>query len=145
MEMDDKILIKVLKYISVKPRTQKEIETYLSKKQNLPDTEIQEIIDYLKKNNLIDESFLKESYIKSRVSKGFGRKYIKFKLAIKGIEVDDDEIEIDTDKVVEIVKRKYSKEIEKDKDKAKRKIFNFLSYRGFSKGEILNIMKKIFN
>lgn len=142
--MNEKVLLKVLKYISIKPRTQKEIQNYLNRFE-LSSKEIEEIIDYLKRNKYLDESFLKESYIRSKVSKGFGRKYIRFKLYLRGIEVEDNEIDFDPDKVVQIVKRKYSKDLEEDKYKAKRKIFNFLSYRGFSKKEILEVIKKLFD
>lgn len=143
--MDSEVLKKVLKYISIKPRSEREVKNYLVKKCNLSEAKIEEVLDYLRKNNLVDDSFLKESYIHSRVSRGFGKRYIKLKLAMRGIEVKDEEIKVDIDRVVEIVRKKYSKDLEKDREKAKRKIFNFLCYRGFSREEIFNIIKKVFD
>jgi len=51
------------------------------------------------------------------------------------------------EKVTEIIKRKYGKELEAtnqlERKKTINKIFNFLSYRGFSSDEIKEIIRKI--
>lgn len=139
-------MVRVLKYISIKPRTRKEVKDYIDKKFHLSEKDIDEVIEYLSRNGFLDDEFIKTSYISSKTAKGFGRKYIKYKLLSKGVKVGDDEISINLDKIVDIVKKKYGKEVnEENLVKVKSKVFNFLSYRGFTKKEIDEIMKKVFD
>ena len=142
--MNNKVVLKVLKYLSFKPRTEEEVKKYL-RKIGVSSKEEEEIVNYLLVNGFLDNEFLKKSYIKSRVSKGFGRKYIKYKLSLKGLKVEDEDISFDLNKVVNIVLKKYGKYFEsQNKLKLKSRIFNFISYRGFTKSEIEKVIKEIF-
>ncbi|MEN2998069.1 MAG: RecX family transcriptional regulator [Brevinematia bacterium] len=144
--MDKKILGRVYKYLSLKPRTKKEVKEYILRKFNLPLSEVENIVNYLCKNGFIDDDFVKESYVHSRILKGFGRKYIKHKLMLRGIRVEDNEITLDIDRVVGVVLRRYGKEIaEGDRVKIKAKIHRFLLRRGFSKNEVNLIISKILD
>lgn len=137
-------LARVLRYISLKPRTRKEIEEYMSRKLNLSEEEKRRVIASLQESGLIDDEFAKQSYIRSRVAKGFGRKYIKHKLSLKGIKAEDEEIQTDLGKVTEIVLRRYGERIRgEERSKVLAKVYNFLSYRGFSREEILEVMRRI--
>lgn len=136
---------RVLRYISIKLRTTKEIENYLRTKLRLPEGEISKILDYLKDAGFLDDEFVKDAFIKSRTSKGFGAKYIKQKLLSRGIDVKED-INTDIDKMVSIVLRRYDPTRSKeDKLKLKAKIYRFLSYRGLKYDEINEVMKRVFN
>ncbi|MFN4244840.1 MAG: regulatory protein RecX [Brevinematia bacterium] len=142
--VNNDILSRVFRYISFKPRTKQEVRKYLTR-FNVSDEEVEKIIDYLSSNNLLDEDFVKSSYIDSRVSRGFGRRYIKHKLSSRGIEVEDGEIHFDLDRIVDVVLKRYRSYFGSEENlKLRSRIFNFLSYRGFTKDEINLVLKKIF-
>ncbi|MCX8028844.1 MAG: RecX family transcriptional regulator [Brevinematales bacterium] len=141
--MNKDILLKTLRYVSIKPRTSKEIQDYLEKKLNLNKEVINEVLEYLKQNGYIDDEFIKDSIIRSKISKGFGPNYIKMKLLSRGLS-SNLEIEPNINKAVEIVKRKYSSELHSGyNQKVVSKIIRFLSYRGFTPSQISEILKKV--
>lgn len=142
--MNSEVLRKVLRYISFKPRTQKEIRKYLKQKLMLDGSQVEEVLGYLKEHNFIDDEYYKSVYLSSKVEKGFGYHYIKHKLRQKGIDVNQDEVSINFEKVVDIVIKRYGKKIKENKAKAINIVVGFLSYRGFKKDEISKILIEVY-
>jgi regulatory protein len=136
----------ILRILSKNYKTESEIRSILYKKFGLSDNEISKIIDEIKSMGLINDEYFTKSFIDSRINKGYGSRYIKSRLKRKGIEIQD-KIDPNIDKVVEIVKRRYNREIESNdttqKKKTISKIYNFLAYRGFTISEIKDIMRKL--
>ncbi|MFH1566336.1 MAG: RecX family transcriptional regulator [bacterium] len=137
---------KVLRYVSIRPRSEKEVIDYIKKKlykkysSDEINLKISEITKALKDLNLLnDESFAK-SFIEWRLEsanpKGFG--VIRGELFIKGIERElmdkllDNEEYKDMEK--EAIKKVISKKGRSYKDP--RQLKNYLFSRGFSSGVI---------
>lgn len=136
---------KVLRYISIKLRTTREVEDYLRTRLKLSEEEVSKVLKYLKDSGFLDDEFVKDTVIRSKISKGFGARYIKQKLLSRGIDVKED-IKTDIEKVVSIVLRRYNPmQSKEDKTKLKTKIYRFLSYRGLRHDEINEVMKRVFD
>ncbi|MGC8869786.1 MAG: regulatory protein RecX [Brevinematia bacterium] len=142
--MNGEVIKKVLKYISFKPRTEREVIDYLKQKLILDDKDISEVIKYLKDSGFIDDDYYKSVYISSKVERGFGPKYIRHKLKGKGIYINDSEVNVNFERIVEIIIRRYGKRLIENKSKATNSVVNFLAYRGFSKSESIKILNQVY-
>jgi len=146
--MDEKSKAKnfVFKLLAKRYKTEFEVKNALKKKFNLSEEEIDEIISEAKSIGLISDEYFAKTFVESKINKGYGSRYIKATLKSKGIELDEP-LSPNIEKVIEIIKRKYGKELETtnqlERKKTINKIFNFLSYRGFSSDEIKEIIRKI--
>lgn len=112
-----------VRYLSYKMRTECEVWEYLSDKQFSNDT-MEYTIDKLKNYSYIDDDNYINTYIKEKMSAGYSRKKIKYKLIDKGF---------DNDRVLDMIYKSYpfEKELElirKDITKMKNKYKN-LPYR----------------
>jgi len=146
--MDEKSKAKnfVFKLLAKRYKTEFEVRNVLKKKFNLSEEEINEIISEAKSIGLISDEYFAKTFVESKINKGYGSRYIKARLKSKGIELDEP-LSPNIEKVIEIIKRKYGKELEAtnqlERKKTINKIFNFLSYRGFSSDEIKEVIRKI--
>jgi len=146
--MDEKSKAKnfVLNLLAKRYKTEFEVRNALKKKFNLSEEEINEIISEAKSIGLISDEYFAKTFVESKINKGYGSRYIKARLKSKGIELDEP-LRPNIEKVIEIIKRKYGKELETtnqlERKKTMNKIFNFLSYRGFSSDEIKEVIRKI--
>jgi len=123
----------LLKY---RERSNREMETRLRRKK-FSSSVIEEVIQYLKKNSLIDDKRFALKYAEEKFSHGFGKKVISFQLRRLGIEpslieeaIAQVEEKIDTQKILkELIARLKKK-------KTKEKIFRYLFEHGFSYSQI---------
>ena len=130
---------KSVKYINIKLRCKKEIESYLLK-SNYENKIVNEVIDKLIKDGYLNEKFYIESYINDQINlKNVGPLKIKKDLINLGfrdelinkyLNVFDKDIE--KEKIDKII----NKEVKLNKNKSefilKQKIFNLLREKGFS-------------
>lgn len=86
MNQCEKYLQNVLFFLKFRNRSEKEIRDYLLKKK-APDSDIQKVLDYCKKYNLIDDEKFAVDWINSRLSYRLkSKRVIKAELIAKGID-----------------------------------------------------------
>ncbi len=146
------------KFLSSRPRTQKEIEERLRQKgfdENIISRAVEEIKNY----GFINDIEYARSFVFDRFrSKTLGKFALKQALLAKGVsnEVVEqvllerenvvDEFEIALDLANQKLKQiKTSKKKKRDKSEQKRKIYEFLARRGFDWAVINSVIRKIFN
>lgn len=137
-----------LKLISVKSRTEKELERKLKDKK-ISDSVISGVITKLKEYNLINDSVYAADYVLyAKNFKKKGKFYIYRKLLEKGVnkEIIDDALSGYTEgeeyaAARELAQKKIGKK-ETD-DKSVLKVASFLRSRGFSEEVIYQVIKKI--
>lgn len=139
---------KAIKYINVKLRCEKEINTYL-KKQNYNKKVIEKVIDKLIKDNYLNEDFYIKSYINDQINlKNVGPLKIKNDL----IKLDLNEtliinnLEVFTKKLQkEKIEKLIDKEIRLNNNKSsfmlKQKILNSLKEKGFYLEDITEVLE----
>ncbi|MEN3039201.1 MAG: regulatory protein RecX [Candidatus Kryptonium sp.] len=145
------------KFISYKPRTQKEVEERLKQKgfdKNIISRVIQEIKNYGFINDL---EYARNFVFDRSKSKTFGKVALKQMLLAKGISADIieqvlsereniiDEFDIALELANKKIKQlKLSKKKKRDKNEQRRKIYEFLARRGFSWDVINRTMRELF-
>ncbi|MCO4799171.1 MAG: regulatory protein RecX [Colwelliaceae bacterium] len=142
--MNKAILHKGIDLLSRREHSEQELRNKLRLRE-FEDNEISIVLVYLKENDYLSESRFADSIYRTRVNKGYGKRFIENELTQKGvssldIEMAAQELEIDWYHQAEIVYRKRFNGIEiiDKKDKAKR--IRFLQYRGFSTDEIFTVL-----
>jgi regulatory protein len=146
------------KFLSYKPRTQKEVEERLRLK-GFSDDIISKVIDDIKRYGFINDLEYARNFLLNRLrSKTFGKIALKQILLSKGIpnetieqvlaerETLINEFEIALELAEKKLKQiKSSKKKKKDKNEQKRKIYEFLARRGFTWDTISRVVNTIFN
>lgn len=128
---------RAVRYLSLRPRSKKEIEEYLLKKEFTPEVVTQTIDRLLDLNYLNDEEFGK-TFMKSRqVYKGRSKYFITYELKQKGldstlIENLSSNAQDDLKTAKEFVERKRRVYSKLDKQEFKEKLMRLLQSRGFS-------------
>ncbi|GLX79637.1 regulatory protein RecX [Thalassotalea insulae] len=138
--MNKTILHTAIDLLSRREHSVKEIVNKLRQRAYAQE-EIEQVIEYLLSNNYLCEQRFAESVFRSRINKGYGKRYIENELKQKGlasalISETEEHAAIDW---YELAQQSYHKKfgssaIKDEKDKAKR--IRFLQYRGFSTDEI---------
>lgn len=145
MKLKNNILENALRFLSFRPRSEKEVKDFLKRKKVSP-LKINLIISSLKKQGLIDDYQFASWWVEQRGEfRPKGKKALIFELKKRGIE---EEI---IDKVLSSLDEKklaWKALLKKEEffsrlsgEDLKRKIFNFLSSRGFSFETIGEILK----
>jgi len=140
MEIDknsvDRALLPAVRYLSYQPRSIYEIKQYLEKKEFDGDVIKKVITNLLEENYLNDENFTKlyvESMVKSRPKSKFA---MGFALRTKGVDTAIIEPVLeqyeDFELAVKAVKPKMRIWHNLSVEKFKKKLMNFLTYRGFN-------------
>ncbi|MGH7246458.1 MAG: regulatory protein RecX [Candidatus Levyibacteriota bacterium] len=124
--MDDKIYAKVLRFLTIRPRSEKEVTDYLTKKK-INDAESLLILDRLKKQKFLDDKAFAVWYIKSRKTfKPKGERLIRFELKQKGI----------TKEIIDTVLQNFQESLPTDEENAKEILFRKKKkYEGLSRNE----------
>jgi regulatory protein len=141
-----------LRYLSYRPRSEKEISDYLKKKAdrypNLTEEIIVQIVEKLKSYEFIDDSKFAKFWIEQRSKyKNKPARVIRFELLQKGIDrelVDDLLEEIDTksfdlENAKKLAERKWEFYRNLEPKKRREKVMNYLLRKGFS----YDLVKKI--
>lgn len=146
------------KFLSSRPRTQKEVEERLRRK-GVDENIISRVIEEIKNYGFINDLEYARSFVFDRVrSKTLGKSALKHALLAKGIsnevieqvlsERDNavDEFEIAFALANQKLKQiKSSKKKKKDKNEQKKKIYEFLARRGFDWDVINSVIRRIFD
>ena len=111
---------------------------------------IRDAIEQLQLEGLQSDLRFSESYIQSRVNRGYGRYYIENMLKLKGIAKDDikrafDECEIDWSEVIYRVWQKKFSDCFPNNASEKSKQTRFLLSRGFSSQQIIDVFKGLLD
>lgn len=142
--MNKEILHKAIDFLSRRDHSKQELYNKLLKKE-FDNDEIIVVLDFLQAKNYFNDLNFAEMILRSRVSKGYGWRYIVQELQQKGVSREvvsqlQENHEIDWYYQAELAynKRFANAEIKDQKDKAKR--IRFLQYRGFSTDEIFALI-----
>lgn len=149
----EEVLSKITKWCSYQDRSEFEtIQKLLS--YGLSEKEIKEIVQYLQKENYLNERRFVQSFINGKLHlKKWGIEKIKYYLRNK-YNVDNaliDEViqEIDNDEYLEklkhiiLKKKSLLEKKEKDDQVLKKKIINFALSKGFSYSDIFKVIQEL--
>ncbi len=141
----DKFYNQVLRLISNRPRSKKEIIDYLTRKQ-LDQVQIEIVVDKLDKHNLIDDQDFARRWIENRLLlKSASKRRLSQELRQKGIDIDiidtalDQTVINDKKQLIELVEQKMSQPKFKND---KLKLMQFLARRGFNYGDIKEVLEQ---
>ena len=140
---------KVLRFLSLRPKTEKEIIDYLTKKQ-AGAQEIEYILDKLKKLKLVDDfEFCRWWYTQRENFRPRSKKALYFELFRKGVrkEIIDEvfsDKNINTDMLEKLVKKAaFRFEKIKDSRQRKNKLIQYLLRQGFDYQSIKDAVEKL--
>lgn len=141
--MDEKLYSKALRFLTLRPRTEKEVYNFLVK-QKSAQNQIQEIITNLKKQKFIDDKAFASQWVEERMRlKPKGWRVLAIELRQKGISEEiiknyeisfhqDNGMQEEEDAIQSLVAKKILKYIGKSNQEIYRKLGGFLLRRGFS-------------
>jgi len=139
---------KALRFLSYRMRSTKEVVDKL-KKEGFQDFIIDEIIDYLKEYNLIDDLQYAKTFMKSKVNQNkYGPERIRFELFKKSIpkEIIDEVLTEYPDEyftAYELANKKIESYKTNDKKSLYGKLGNYLQQKGFSYDCIIRVLDDI--
>jgi len=150
-EMYMKAKNKALNILAKADQSEKKIREKLS--SNFEDSTIDMVIEFLKKNNFINDDILAQKIVNTNVNLNrCGKNRIKQNLYNKGIDkqsIDEAISYIDTDVEFEnamyLAKKRYDRVKKEDKRKIYQKISQHLAYKGFSYDIIKRVLDKLLN
>ena len=146
-----KILNKLLKFATLRPRSKKEIMDWF-KKRKVHESIRESLLDRLKHLELIDDEKFAEWWVEQRMSfNPRGKRLLENELFSKGIEkeiikdvlsnIDIDEVKIAT----ELLEKKGYRWKNLEEKRAKEKMTSFLGRKGFSWEIIKSVINSFFN
>ncbi len=143
----------VLRLLSYRARSRKEVSEYLERK-GFPQTLSESVIKEMESYGYINDEQFAEDFILSRKSRGYGIRKVSYELYLKGIDdglIDQKTAEhFDPDhdliRIKEIIEQRHRKraflnEPEQAKERAIRREAAFLKRRGFQENLILKAFK----
>lgn len=140
---------KALNILSKASQSEKKLREKLT--DDFEEDTIDEIIDFLKKYNFINDNELASKIVNTNVNLNkYGKNKIKQNLYNKGIEkstIDEAISEIDQDSEFEnafyLAQKRYERVKNEDPKKAYSKVANHLAYKGFSYDIIKSVLNKL--
>jgi len=138
-----------IRYLSYREHAISEMRAKLLKKFDSVFV-IDQVLAFLLDEDLLSEERYAESYIRVRVSKGYGPEHIRNELSYKGISKSVirqsfDLNEIDWDQEIRKVwAKKYQKISVESQVQDRAKQWRFLLYRGFSRDQINRLFEESF-
>lgn len=152
METIEKLLNKSFKFLSYRPRSEKEVRDYLLKKK-ADDLTLERIIKSLKENNFINDINFTKWWIEQRTKfRPKGIRIIKLELFRKGIakdlieEILQDktvETETDLDKARKLAIKRIERYKNEEPQKKYEKMVRFLASRGFDWDTIKEVVDQL--
>lgn len=141
---------KALNILSKASQSEKKMREKL--KDDFDEDTIDDIVDFLKKYNFINDNELASKIVTTNVNLNkYGKNKIKQNLYNKGLEkssIDGAISEIDQDVEFEnalyLAEKRYERVKKEDPKKAYAKVANHLAYKGFSYDIIKSVLNKIF-
>lgn len=152
-----KLIGRIMNFISIRPRSTKEICDHFIYKKSEESENVTKAIEYLENKNLVSDKRFAEWFIENRfASKRYGVNKIKAQLSQKGIDSkiikeilsdekykDEDFKEEQTINLEEQVKKAMRTIKYKDTNDLKQKLFRRLAGKGFGFDEINKAFKKV--
>lgn len=140
----------VFQLLKYRIRSEQEIRSKLQRK-GFSDPIIDQTVAYFKDIGLVDDRDFARQWVASRLARPYGRRRIRFELQQKGIEAkiiqDLLESSMDDDTEDELVRTLARKQIKKyselDDQKKRKRIYGYLSRRGFESGAILKAIQDL--
>lgn len=150
-EMYIKAKNKALNILSKADQSEKKIKEKLS--SEFEEDTIDKVIDFLKRNNFINDDTLAQKIVNTSVNLNkYGKNKIKQNLYIKGIDknsIDDALSEIDDnieyENAMYLAKKRYNRVKNEDKRKIYQKISQHLAYKGFNYDIIKRVLNKLLS
>lgn len=150
-EMYIKAKNKALNILSKADQSEKKIKEKLS--SEFEEDTIDNVIDFLKRNNFINDDMLAQKIVNTNVNLNkCGKNKIKQNLYIKGIdknsinealsEIDDN---IEYENAMYLAKKRYNRVKNEDKRKIYQKISQHLAYKGFNYDIIKRVLNKLLS
>ncbi|MEI6631931.1 MAG: regulatory protein RecX [bacterium] len=121
------------------------------KRKKFKDTIIQQTLNFLKEKAFIDDKEFARLWITSRIKKPLGFFRLEQELKIKGVDKDiiDEQLSkiresySESDVVLRIAEDRFQKLKDLEPYKAKRRLFQYLSRRGFSSDNIADALSQL--
>lgn len=149
MDSFEKLYNKALRFLSFRPRSEKEIRDYLQKKNSDPQT-AQKIIDKLKEYNFINDNEFARLWFESRIKlKPRAKRVIKMELKQKGIseelidEVFENTNSDDKELALILAEKRVKRYVKEEPQKAKEKMYRFLISKGFNYDTIKDVVDHV--
>ena len=154
MAKDTKDLLKAKKLtfnlLKIRPRSEYELVAYLTRKGFSKEI-IKQTIDYLSRLRLVDDLSFARAWAESKAKQSIGKTRLRFELLKKGLKpniinqvIEETFESVDEEKTVRgLVQRMMQKYSKLDKDTAKRRLWSYLSRRGFSKDIVMDVMSQL--
>lgn len=152
MDNFENLLNKSFKFLSYRPRSEKEVRDYLLRKK-ADDITLERIIQSLKENNFINDFDFTKWWIEQRTKfRPKAQRLIKLELLRKGIakdlieEILQDktvETETDLDKAKKIAQKKLLRYKNEEPHKKYEKMVRFLASRGFNWDTIKEVVDQL--
>ncbi len=152
MDNFENLLNKSFKFLSYRPRSEKEVRDYLLRKK-ADDITLERIIQSLKENNFINDVDFTKWWIEQRTKfRPKAQRLIKLELLRKGIakdlieEILQDktvETETDLDKAKKIAQKKLLRYKNEEPHKKYEKMVRFLASRGFNWDTIKEVVDQL--
>lgn len=149
MDNFENLLNKSFRFLSYRPRSEKEVRDYLVKKKS-DEITVRKIIDRLKKNNFVNDEEFTKWWIEHRTQKGI--KFIQFELKQKGIgkdiiekvlESSSLESKTDFEKALMLAEKKITRYKNLDRQKVYEKMGRFLASRGFDWETVKKVIDRV--
>lgn len=151
MDNFDKLYEKTLRFLSFRPRSEKEIRDYLTKKKS-HDLTTKKIVEKLKEHKFLNDEEFAKWWIEQRTRvKPRADRVIKFELTLKGIEKElidnllskDNESDLKKAEGLAQIRMKRLRNIE-DRRKVYEKLGRFLASKGFNYDIIKEVIDRTF-
>lgn len=138
-----------LRLIKIRLRSEKEIRDKLKTKEYSLQV-IEEVVDFLKKINLLDDGLFAKLWVESRIKRPLGLARLKYELKLKGIDKGIIEEAInrvkenyDEETVIgDVVRNKVKRMKGLPAEKIKARLFGFLLRKGYSRDLVFDALKK---
>lgn len=139
-----------LRLIKFRPRSERELKDKLQRKGYLLDA-VNDTLAYCRKHHFIDDELFARAWTQGRIKRPFGLNRILYELYAKGVkkEIIDHVIqevkrEYREEEIIhDIIKNKWKKYQDIGPEKAKARLFGFLSRRGFSKDLVMEALSRL--
>ena len=144
-----KIMDKLLRFATLRPRSEKEIRDYFKRKRVYKDLQ-KDLYDKLKKFELVDDEKFAKWWVEQRLAfRPKSQRILNNELRIKGVKKDIidetlNSIKIDEVKIArELLEKRKNKWHNLGEIEARKKMSEFLARHGFSWGIIKTVIKEL--
>lgn len=149
MDTFEKLYQKTLRFLTFRPRSEKEIRDYLKKKK-ADDLSLDRIVNNLKTNKFLDDVEFAKWWIEQRTKiKPRAQRIIKFELLQKGIdkELIEDILNSSSisefDKAKDLALRKIKRYEKLDRNKQYERMARFLASKGFDWDVVKEVIDQV--